>query len=335
MSFQTRLLKRTGLSCSSEDIIIKKFLIHCFFFVRMKPPNSSLVVLYTLFLTIPACTVSLSNFPDFHPPVDRDVRRYIIGDELIFCLPSTFTDLLLCISPCPVLNSLANHDLLPHSGKDITEEQLNEALGSIGISSAIGSRLSSGAMKLGTKSDDGVTRLDLDQLNKYVNDLSLFPYLMNHTLRRHGRIEHDASLSRADFSSGDNHSFNMTIFSRAEKYLSENSSNGGENGDDRRLTFQGLARWRAAVELNCQTSNPECQLSLKAKTLGTAEASLIYLFLKQDDSIPYSSLKILFVDERIPDRTNEVGLFPLLTTMANLRARQLFAHDAEDDKPDL
>lgn len=78
------------------------------------------------------------------------------------------------------------------------------------------------------------------------------------------------------------------------------------------------------MERNCQTSNPQCDLSLKAKTIGTGEAALLHLFLKQDDSIPYSSLKTLFVEGRIPDERNDVGIASLLSTLVALRTRITF-----------
>ncbi|KAJ6531461.1 Cloroperoxidase [Mycena vulgaris] len=77
-------------------------------------------------------------------------------------------------SPCPALNTLANHGYLPRTGQNIT------AL----VAPA----------KFGLLSGSAPTTLDLD------------------ALKLHNLLEHDASLSRNDFGVGDNLHFNETVF---------------------------------------------------------------------------------------------------------------------------
>ncbi|KAJ7210724.1 Chloroperoxidase, partial [Mycena pura] len=95
-------------------------------------------------------------------------------------------------SPCPGLNTLANHGYLPRNGKNISIPMMLDAAlegFNLGPDSIIQ------AAKFGLLSGNAPTTLDLD------------------ALALHSLIEHDASLSRGDFALGDNLHFNETIFS--------------------------------------------------------------------------------------------------------------------------
>ncbi|KAJ7141976.1 Cloroperoxidase [Mycena filopes] len=95
-------------------------------------------------------------------------------------------------SPCPGLNTLANHGYLPRDGRDISiPMMLSAAIEAFNV--APDAILQ--AAKFGLLSGDAPTTLDLDALSL------------------HNLIEHDASLSRGDFALGDNLHFNETIFS--------------------------------------------------------------------------------------------------------------------------
>ena len=103
-------------------------------------------------------------------------------------------------SPCPGLNALANHGILPRNGKGLTVPMLNTALlqgYNVGndFSTTIGTAGLLSSPKLVKSSFD---LNDLDQHN--------FP------------IEHDASLSRLDFYQGDDHSFNNATWQTVVAY---------------------------------------------------------------------------------------------------------------------
>lgn len=135
---------------------------------KMQTIISTLVLLGSLFTTTLAV-----DFTKWAPPGPGDVR-----------------------SPCPGLNSLANHGILPRNGKGLTIPILINALSSglnVGpdFSTVIGT-----AGLLSVPNNPLAVSFDLNNLDKHN-----FP------------IEHDASLSRADFNEGgDNTSFNQTIF---------------------------------------------------------------------------------------------------------------------------
>ena len=91
------------------------------------------------------------------------------------------------------MNSLANHGILPHDGKKITLRMLQTALpAAMNVGSDLADVFYTGTLSMGMTDSHGT--FDLDNLDK------------------HNAIEHDGSLSRADSSTGDNHSFNQTIF---------------------------------------------------------------------------------------------------------------------------
>ncbi|KAJ4855819.1 peroxidase, family 2 domain-containing protein [Trichoderma breve] len=99
--------------------------------------------------------------------------------------------------PCPGLNSLANHGFLPHSGKNITV-----------IDIVRGTYLGLGL------SPEASVAVGVAELIKSYR-LAAFDL---HELSNHGFVEHDCSLSRADFGDGNNNDFNETIWSARDLF---------------------------------------------------------------------------------------------------------------------
>ncbi|CAE6538898.1 unnamed protein product, partial [Rhizoctonia solani] len=86
-------------------------------------------------------------------------------------------------SPCPALNAAANHNYLPHSGKNLGFFELCKAVHEVyGLSYPLAAMLSIGAI-LSCGSNG---KVDLAQLAK------------------HNKIEHDGSLAHLDLADGDN-----------------------------------------------------------------------------------------------------------------------------------
>ncbi len=72
-------------------------------------------------------------------------------------------------SPCPMLNSLANHEILPRSGQRITREILNEALtGYLKLDAGVANFLATQALDGVGYDDAGVRYFDLDGLQRCV-----------------------------------------------------------------------------------------------------------------------------------------------------------------------
>jgi len=118
-------------------------------------------------------------------------------------------------SPCPMINALANHHILPHSGKGITKAMAVEALTtSVNLDSSIANVFASFAVT--ANPDHSSHAFDLDQVDK------------------HGLIEHDVSLSRNDIAFGDNHTFNKEIWENTIKSY----------GDDTETNFATVSKAR-------------------------------------------------------------------------------------------
>jgi len=135
---------------------------------------------YATILSVLLSLTSAQNLSTWSPPGTGDVR-----------------------GPCPGLNSLANHGILPHNGKGMTIPILIKGLKDGMNVGADFSTVIGGAGILSVPANLLATSFDLNNLDEHN-----FP------------IEHDASLSRADYNinNGDNYSFNQSIFDTVLKY---------------------------------------------------------------------------------------------------------------------
>ena len=108
-------------------------------------------------------------------------------------------------SPCPGLNALANHGILPHNGKGMTLPILIKGL--------------KDGMNVGA---DFATAIGAAGILSVPANLLAMSFDLNDLDEHNFPIEHDASLSRADYNinHGDNYSFNQTIFDTVLEYYS-------------------------------------------------------------------------------------------------------------------
>ncbi|KAJ7489169.1 Cloroperoxidase [Mycena latifolia] len=174
-------------------------------------------------------------------------------------------------SPCPGLNTLANHGYLPRNGKNISIPMMLQAaidgfnLGPDAIIQAV---------KFGLLSGDAPTTLDLD------------------ALKLHNLIEHDASLSRGDFALGDNLHFNETIFATL--------ANANFGVDYYNATSAGQVQHdRLAISL---ATNPNITNTGK-EFLVRCRESAVYLSIMGDPLTgvaPKKFVQIFFREERLP-----------------------------------
>jgi len=198
-------------------------------------------------------------------------------------------------SPCPGLNALANHNILPHSGKGITVPMLISAFKSgLNVGSDVSVSLGTAAIALVAPAHS--TSFDLDQLNK------------------HNVIEHDASLSRSDYNVSpdhDNHDFNQTIFDqvlRVYEGMTETSIEVAAKAKIARLKFE-------------MGEDSQIFYGPEQYTLSYGESAL-YLSTMGDPITGvgcFKFVKVLFEEERLP--YNE-GWRPTAdeTTLASLGA---------------
>ncbi|KAJ7054192.1 Cloroperoxidase [Mycena amicta] len=174
-------------------------------------------------------------------------------------------------SPCPGLNTLANHGYLPRSGKNISIPMMLDAAiqgFNVGPDSIIQ------AAKFGLLSGNAPTTLNL-------NDLAL-----------HSLIEHDASISRGDIALGDNLHFNETIFSTLV--------NANPGVDYYNATSAGLVqKERLSISL---ATNPNVTNTPK-EFLTRVRESALYLSVMGNaitGVAPKQFVQIFFREERLP-----------------------------------
>ena len=102
-------------------------------------------------------------------------------------------------------------------------------------------------------------------------------------LNKHNAIEHDASLSRADAFTGDNHSFNSSIF---------NSVLAQFHGDT--ITIQDAAKARAMRSLTESKRNRNFEFPLKQFIASNAETALYLAAMGDATSAPVKYVKVFF-----------------------------------------
>ncbi|KAI8576296.1 hypothetical protein K450DRAFT_257592 [Umbelopsis ramanniana AG] len=184
-------------------------------------------------------------------------------------------------SPCPMLNTLANHGILNNSGKDITKKQLIDAL----------TRLNLGP-QFGVLFTEGVFWMyhDKKALPDWISQLSTLDLAQ---LQKHNAIEHDVSYTRQDFDvAGDDASadpnliFQFTQFANETGYIDL-----AQAGNARRLR-----------ELQSKRDNPDLVYNLFYKFFGSgSECALLLNVIGRNMAVSVDHFNKFFKEERFPD----------------------------------
>ncbi|KAF9529147.1 heme-thiolate peroxidase [Crepidotus variabilis] len=181
-------------------------------------------------------------------------------------------------APCPLLNTLANHNLINHNGKNISFAHLNETLGNVvGMEAPLRNAILAGPIqKLGDTFD--------------LHDVAL-----------HGDFEHDASLVHDDVATGKQYA-PVTVNQTKVVIFKSFSANG------KVFTAHDIAAARVSIESDYSS------LSDNAVSAGVGEPALVTLAFgsKKDESwvIPVESMLTLLGKERLPNGfvTHDFGL---------------------------
>ncbi|KAJ7123685.1 Cloroperoxidase [Mycena epipterygia] len=174
-------------------------------------------------------------------------------------------------SPCPGLNTLANHGFLPRNGFNITIPMILDA-SIAGFN--VGPDAILQAAKFGLLSGDDPVTMNLD------------------ALKLHNLIEHDASISRNDWAIGDNLHFNETVFSTL--------ANANPGVDYYNATSAGQVQHDRLA--NSVAINPNVTNTLKEFLLRSRESAL-YLSVFGNPATgvaPKKFVQIFFREERLP-----------------------------------
>jgi peroxiredoxin len=189
-------------------------------------------------------------------------------------------------SPCPALNSLANHGLIPRDGRNITPDDLKDALQHIGVGFDIRHTLVKRAFKVhdetshvglrnpGQVNQAGIPVLDLDQ-----------------TGRPHA-LEHDVSLSREDRALGDCIKPDPDLVDGLIQYP----------GNKESLTISDLGRFRKRRHAEQKAKNSELSFDSTKHKVACGEAAIFQSVFGKGVfyNLPTKYLKAMFQEERLP-----------------------------------
>jgi hypothetical protein len=175
--------------------------------------------------------------------------------------------------PCPMLNSLANHGIIPHDGRGISRQIALRALDeTLNISEEIGNFLFDQAIV--TNPAPNATVFSLEDLG------------------RHNILEHDASLSRSDYYfTNDSVSFHQPSYDETRAHWTEDMIDVQQAAD---------ARWSRLQTSNA--TNPDFDLSDLGFNFGVGEtaAYIIVLGDRVTGTVPRAWVQYLFENERLP-----------------------------------
>ncbi|OJJ60371.1 hypothetical protein ASPSYDRAFT_96189, partial [Aspergillus sydowii CBS 593.65] len=175
-------------------------------------------------------------------------------------------------SPCPMLNTLANHNYLPRDGRSISQSVWTDALvNALNFDPATAKALFGNAILANTS--DGAGEFDLDQMNV------------------HNLLEHDASLSRSDAYFGNNHLFDPTVFAQTRSYWT-----------DPTLTATMLANSKLARQIHSKAFNPTYTYPQTTEETSYNEAGfpIIAFGNMEEGTVRRDWVEYWFENERLP-----------------------------------
>ncbi|EKG22572.1 Deoxyribonuclease TatD-related protein [Macrophomina phaseolina MS6] len=198
-------------------------------------------------------------------------------------------------APCPVLNTLANHEFLPHDGRNITLDKAIDALGSaMNIAPALATTFFNGGLR--TNPTPNANWFDLDMLHK------------------HNVLEHDGSLSRRDMHFDSSNKFDPATFADFLSYF----------GDATVLGVNATADARARHAYEMSKINPEFTITQSSLTIMVGESAMMMLVWGSVEN-PGANRKFFeyfFRNERLPV---ELGWTPGKTEIGAATAQSLIA----------
>jgi hypothetical protein len=153
-----------------------------------------------------------------------------------------------------MLNTLANHNFLPHHGWNITKAAAISSLkNGLNFNASLAELMWSQALIVNPSVN--ATFFTLDQLNA------------------HNVLEHDASLTRADAAFGNNHIFNASVYSSSRKWWTSE-----------KVSVQMLANSKIVRQVESRALNPDYTLTAKTEELSLGEvAAPIIVFGDMDE----------------------------------------------------
>jgi hypothetical protein len=171
-----------------------------------------------------------------------------------------------------MLNSLANHKILPHDGRKLTMNMVQDATGTVGNVDRhrIGSIFDTGASAVPEFRASGT--INLDQLNA------------------HGVLEHDASISRQDHALGDSLHLDKAVWQTVLNTIGDRKSiDYATAAKIRRMRYRASKCGQRAVGLRDD-------FDLNALAISYIELSIVFRLLADTgtNEIPVSYWRVFF-----------------------------------------
>lgn len=125
------------------------------------------------------------------PPAPRLTMTHQEWDHYIENFPYEAPTSTAVRSPCPFLNTFANHGILPRSGKNVTYVQYYKAMTVVGVTHEAAVAFLSPVFRI---------YKEIDPAHSVWSDLRPATHISLNQLGQHNLVEHDISLTRADIS---------------------------------------------------------------------------------------------------------------------------------------
>ncbi|RAL16830.1 putative peroxidase [Aspergillus homomorphus CBS 101889] len=194
-------------------------------------------------------------------------------------------------SPCPVLNSLANHNRLPHDGRNITAPQLRSALGSIGLGADLSALLVWRAFTIHNDDAEFGPHGSIGGLRD-AEDVTAdgVPVLHLDKVGRPHAIEHDVSVTRQDRALGDPIALDPALY---EQFLASTPH---------RFGVPELGRYRKVRYAEQAKANPDLKFERREHYIACGELAVLRCLFGEGvfKGIPKEYLEALFGEERLP-----------------------------------
>lgn len=211
-------------------------------------------------------------------------------------------------SPCPMINSLANHGYLPRNGRDVLARDVKAAMTEVGVSGGLGTLFVNSVYNVHqTKEEKSKTNFlsrfwatvrdpwtllaGLGTRRQGQKDASGRPVLDLDQLALHGAIEHDVSLTRRDAAQKEGNCV------RQEDLVDDLLA---ASKDGKMLTREDLAGLRKRRIEKQREDNPGLTYGSLQHELGCGEIALILNVLGNGKEVPRSYVEALFKEERLP-----------------------------------
>ena len=195
-------------------------------------------------------------------------------------------------SACPGINALANHGILPRGGRNIDLETLRRAV-TVGFNiDNIDADPPAGFPRFADAVFDIAITTNVDRNNTKTFDMD--------TVSRHdypyGPIECDGSLSRDDFYSGNQVSFNPEIFAETRGVIVEGLANGEGTGNGTEIDLLLAAKARSVRMYDQSKRNQEYFFNGTnlSRTFGTSALYMSVLGDPINGTVNSEYMKILF-----------------------------------------